>query len=109
MLHALPLRPPRLGYDRRGTRGRTQGGLTTARASTHGPATHGDGGGGVSTMSADPVTRSVELPNGTRLPYAERGDPAGVPLLLLHGYTDSWRSFAPVLAHLPPSVRAIAP
>ena len=60
-------------------------------------------------MNAEPVTRSVKLPSGIRLPYAERGDPAGVPLLLLHGYTDSWRSFAPLLAHLPPSVRAIAP
>jgi pimeloyl-ACP methyl ester carboxylesterase len=47
-------------------------------------------------MNAEPVTRSVKLPSGIRLPYAERGDPAGVPLLLLHGYTDSWRSFAPL-------------
>ncbi|MBC7173451.1 MAG: alpha/beta hydrolase, partial [Polyangiaceae bacterium] len=30
------------------------------------------------------------------------------PVVLLHGYTDSCRSFEPVLAHLPKSVRAFA-
>ena len=30
-------------------------------------------------------------------------------MLLLHGYTDSWRSFELILPHLPSSVRAIAP
>lgn len=51
---------------------------------------------------------AVELPNGVRLPYVEQGDPGGVPVLLLHGYTDSWRSFEGVLRHLPRSVRAFA-
>jgi pimeloyl-ACP methyl ester carboxylesterase len=59
-------------------------------------------------MSAEPTIKSVELPSGIRLPYAESGDPAGTPVLLLHGYTDSWRSFEPVLPHLPGSLRAIA-
>ncbi len=58
-------------------------------------------------MGAEPTIKSVELPNGIRLPYAESGDPAGTPVLLLHGYTDSWRSFEPVLPHLPGSLRAI--
>jgi non-heme chloroperoxidase len=44
-----------------------------------------------------------------KLPYVEHGDPAGVPLLLLHGFTDSWRSWEPVLGHLPSGYRAIAP
>jgi non-heme chloroperoxidase len=44
-----------------------------------------------------------------RLPYVVHGDPAGVPVLLLHGPTDSWRSFEPLIAHLPASVRAFAP
>ena len=52
---------------------------------------------------------SVELATGVRLPYVEQGDPAGVPVLLLHGYTDSWRSFEETLAHLPDSIHAIAP
>jgi hypothetical protein len=34
-------------------------------------------------------TKTVELPNGVALPYAEQGDPTGVPMLLLHGVTDS--------------------
>jgi non-heme chloroperoxidase len=38
----------------------------------------------------------------------EQGDPAGVPVLMLHGYTDSWRSFELLLPHLPSRVRAIA-
>jgi non-heme chloroperoxidase len=44
----------------------------------------------------------------TRLPYIEQGDATGVPLLMLHGVTDSWRSFEPVLPHLPADIRAIA-
>jgi pimeloyl-ACP methyl ester carboxylesterase len=50
----------------------------------------------------------VTLPSGIRLPYASQGDPGGVPVVLLHAYADSWRSYEPVLAHLPGSVRAFA-
>jgi pimeloyl-ACP methyl ester carboxylesterase len=35
------------------------------------------------------------------LECAERGEPGGVPVLCLHGITDSWRSFEPVLPWLP--------
>lgn len=35
----------------------------------------------------------VTLANGVRLSYVELGDPRGEPLLLLHGYTDSSRSW----------------
>jgi len=55
------------------------------------------------------VEKTVVLPSGVALSYAERGDSTGVPLVLLHGYTDSWRSWIPVLAALPPSIRALAP
>jgi pimeloyl-ACP methyl ester carboxylesterase len=55
-----------------------------------------------------PAIRSVELPGRVRLPYVEQGDPTGVPVLLLHGVTDSWRSFEPVLPHLPASLHAFA-
>jgi non-heme chloroperoxidase len=54
------------------------------------------------------VIRSVELPNRVRLPYVERGDPSGVPVLLLHAISDSWRSFEPVLSDLPESIHAFA-
>lgn len=43
----------------------------------------------------------VQLPDGTRLHYAEQGDSGGRPVLLLHGYSDSWFSFSPVLPLLP--------
>lgn len=55
-----------------------------------------------------PVVKSVELPNRVTLPYAEQGDPSGVPVLLLHGFADSWRSYELVLPHLPGSIRAFA-
>jgi pimeloyl-ACP methyl ester carboxylesterase len=55
-----------------------------------------------------PVIRSIELPGRVRLEYVEQGDPGGVPVVMLHGVTDSWRSFEPVLPHLPGSIRAFA-
>ena len=44
----------------------------------------------------------------TYLPYVEQGDADGVPVVMLHGVTDSWRSFETVLPHLPDDLRAIA-
>ena len=52
--------------------------------------------------------KSVELVNQVRLCYAEQGDSSGVPIVFLHGATDSWRSFERVLPHLPESIRAFA-
>ncbi len=46
---------------------------------------------------------SARLPNGLKLPYVEQGEQAGVPVLLLHAYADSWRSFERLLGYLPPS------
>lgn len=59
----------------------------------------------------DAATRHgvATLPGGLRLPYAEHGDPAGRPAILLHGYTDSWRSFEPALPYFPAAIRAVAP
>jgi non-heme chloroperoxidase len=59
-------------------------------------------------MEMAPVIKVVQLPNDVRLSYAEQGDPSGVPLLLLPGLGDSWRSFELVMARLPESIRAIA-
>jgi non-heme chloroperoxidase len=50
----------------------------------------------------------IELANQVQLQYVEQGDTAGVPVLLLHGATDSWRSFDRVLPHLPASIHAFA-
>lgn len=53
--------------------------------------------------------RSVTLASGVQLELAEQGPRDGPPVLLLHGTTDSWRSFEPLLPHLPPHWHVIAP
>jgi non-heme chloroperoxidase len=54
------------------------------------------------------IVKSVTLPHRVTLPYVEQGDASGVPMLLLHGVTDSWYSFERVLPHLPASIHAFA-
>jgi pimeloyl-ACP methyl ester carboxylesterase len=39
----------------------------------------------------------IRLTTGVTLNYLEQGDRRGEPIILLHGYTDSWNSYAPVL------------
>jgi non-heme chloroperoxidase len=56
-----------------------------------------------------PSTHSVELPNQVRIPYVDQGDADGIPLVLLHGLPLTWRSFEPVLPHLPSQIRVVAP
>jgi pimeloyl-ACP methyl ester carboxylesterase len=56
----------------------------------------------------DYVVETVTLPNGITLPYVEAGSPTGVPVICLHGITDSWRSFELVMARLPGHVRTFA-
>jgi pimeloyl-ACP methyl ester carboxylesterase len=51
---------------------------------------------------------AVSLSTGVTLRCVEQGDESGIPVLLLHGVTDSWRSFEGVLQHLPASIRAFA-
>ena len=57
----------------------------------------------------NPAVRTVELPNGVRLPYVEQGDPTGPTLILLHPVGDSWRAFEGLLSKLPDSIHAFAP
>src|SRR5262252_5288417 len=54
------------------------------------------------------VVRTVTLANGVRLEIAEKGAREGTPVVLLHGITDSRRSFEPVWEHLPSDWHAIA-
>jgi pimeloyl-ACP methyl ester carboxylesterase len=49
------------------------------------------------------------LRTGVRVRYAEAGSPGGEPVLLLHGYSDSWFSFSGIVAMLPQSFRLIVP
>lgn len=53
---------------------------------------------------------TIVLASGIALDHVEQGqgDRSSLPLILLHGYTDFWRSFQPLLAALPPDLRAIA-
>lgn len=55
------------------------------------------------------IEKSVELPNGINLEYVEQGSPTGIPVVLLHGWTDSWNSFERVLPLLPESYHVFAP
>ena len=55
-----------------------------------------------------PETKSVPLPTGVTLHCVEQGNQSGVPVLLLHGLSDSWHSYERVLPHLPDSIHAFA-
>jgi pimeloyl-ACP methyl ester carboxylesterase len=54
------------------------------------------------------MVRSIALPTGVTLQYAEQGSESGIPVVFLHGVTDSWRSFEPVFEYLPPGMRLLA-
>jgi pimeloyl-ACP methyl ester carboxylesterase len=54
------------------------------------------------------MIRSFEAPTGIELPYVEQGYPSGLPTILLHGFTDSSRSFDLALPHLPRTDRSRA-
>ncbi len=60
------------------------------------------------TVDGQPTVRRVRLATGVSLEVALQGDPDGQPVILLHGVTDSWHSFAPLLPHLPPTLRVYA-
>jgi len=54
------------------------------------------------------TTQTVQLSTGVTVPYIEHGEPAGAPMVLLHGYSDSLRSYELLLPHLPESIHAYA-
>jgi pimeloyl-ACP methyl ester carboxylesterase len=62
----------------------------------------------VVSTKANHSERYVDLSTGVRLNYVEYGDPRGTPVVLLHGYTDSRRSYDRVLPLLPSSMRVFA-
>jgi pimeloyl-ACP methyl ester carboxylesterase len=51
----------------------------------------------------------VRLKTGIRMHYAEQGATDGVPVVLLHGITDSWFSWSRVLPRLDKKYRVYAP
>jgi pimeloyl-ACP methyl ester carboxylesterase len=52
--------------------------------------------------------RMVRLPGRLSMEYVEHGRSDGIPVIALHGVTDSWRSFEPVLPHLAGTLRVFA-
>ncbi|HEX6309521.1 MAG TPA: alpha/beta fold hydrolase [Longimicrobiales bacterium] len=65
----------------------------------------------LATTSTGPVVEHsrIRLKSGVELHVAQSGPPDGVPVVLLHGITDSWFSWTRVLDELPDGVRAIMP
>ena len=58
--------------------------------------------------SAAPRFGTVRLATGVRVHWAEQGDPAAPVVVLLHGWTDSWRSFERVFDALAATHRVVA-
>lgn len=52
--------------------------------------------------------KSINLHTDVTLQYVEQGDPSGVPVLFLHGMSDTWRSYESFLPHLPKNIHAFA-
>jgi pimeloyl-ACP methyl ester carboxylesterase len=50
--------------------------------------------------SFEALKKSVTLPNAATLAYVSMGDPAGAPVVLIHGYTDSARDWVPLIPYL---------
>jgi pimeloyl-ACP methyl ester carboxylesterase len=82
--------------------------LTSSRVMSAAHSAGSDPAGSSAQVQEGPMEKSVALPSGLTLHYAEQGQASGVPVLFLHGVTDSWRSFEPVLRQLPASIHAFA-
>lgn len=63
---------------------------------------------GESASVNEHVLKTVKLSTGVSLNYVEQGQKGAVPVIFIHGYSDSWRSFEKVLSLLPTSVHAFA-
>jgi len=55
----------------------------------------------------DMLKKTIALPDGETLAYIEMGDPAGKPVVLIHGYTDNARDWVPLVPYLSASDRLI--
>lgn len=54
------------------------------------------------------MEQSISLKTGVEMEYVEQGPGTGLPIVFLHGVTDSWHSFERVLPLLPETQRAFA-
>jgi pimeloyl-ACP methyl ester carboxylesterase len=55
----------------------------------------------------DALKRVALLSNGETLAYVPLGNPAGRPVVLIHGYTDNARDWVPLIPYLSPQLRLI--
>lgn len=55
-----------------------------------------------------PIEKTVVLSNNLNLKYVEHGNANGLPVVFIHGYSDSRHSYDSVLPLLPHNIRAIA-
>lgn len=60
------------------------------------------------TADAAPRLGDVRLATGVRLRYAEQGRGDGPVVVMLHGYSDSWKSWSLLLPLLPPGLHVYA-
>ena len=54
------------------------------------------------------VVKKTKLATGIEMEYAEKGAASGIPVIFLHGITDSWHSFENTLSLLPSTIHAYA-
>ena len=59
-------------------------------------------------MRQRPRVRRVRLATGVSVPYVRAGPAAATPVVLLHAWGESWRSFDRLLPLLPGTIRAVA-
>lgn len=58
---------------------------------------------------SDPApVKTIDLSTGVKLEYKEQGPSNGIPVLLIHGFTDSWYSYEEVMKFLPSSFHVFA-
>ncbi|MBC7936995.1 MAG: alpha/beta hydrolase [Rhizobacter sp.] len=55
-----------------------------------------------------PVLKTIDITSEITLEYVEQGCFDGTPVILLHGFTDSWHSYEMVLPHLPANLHVYA-
>jgi pimeloyl-ACP methyl ester carboxylesterase len=55
----------------------------------------------------DAMKKKAVLPDGETLAYIDTGTPAGPPVVLIHGYTDSARDWVPLMPYLSKRFRLI--
>ncbi len=48
----------------------------------------------------DAMKKKVALPDGETLAYVDMGNPSGIPVVLIHGYTDNARDWVPLIPYL---------